>query len=178
MGIGYIKLHRQLQECWVWFDEEDPEPFSKGQAWVDLLLSVNHADKRVKLDNRIIEIKRGQKLTSIRKLADRWKWSRKKVSNFLDLLESDDMIHQERATRYTLITVVNYSLYQCSDGEQRATQEPLKNHSRATQEPLKNTNNNDKNDKNDKNVYIGRFKKPSLEEDSELALIEKKALGG
>ena len=171
MGIGYIKLHRQLQDCWVWMDEKDPEPFSRGQAWVDLLMLANHADKKTRVDNRIVTIQRGQKLTSIRKLAERWKWSRKKVSNFLDLLESDDMISQERATKYTLITIVNYTVYQCFDGEKeppkshpRATQEPQESHTRATGEPQRNTNNNDNNDKNDKNIYIGRFKKPTIEE--------------
>lgn len=158
MGIGYIKIHRQLQDCWVWMEEN--EPFSRGQAWIDLLMLANHADKKTRIDNRIVTIQRGQRLTSIRKLAERWKWSRKKVSNFLDLLESDDMISQERATNHTLITIVNYTLYQCFDGEK----EPPESHPRATQEPQRNTNNNDKNDKNDKNIYIGRFKKPSLEE--------------
>lgn len=164
-NIGYIKLHRQIQECWIW---DGDEPFSKGQAWVDLLLLVNHADKKTSFNGQIITIKRGQRLTSIRKLAERWKWSRKKVSNFLDLLESDEMITQERATKATLITIVNYSVYQYSEGDERATKEPLKSHSRATKEPVGNTNNNEKNVNNDKEESIGakakRFTPPTLEE--------------
>lgn len=164
-NLGYIKLHRQLLECWIWDDEE---PFSKGQAWVDLLLLVNHSDKKTSFNGQIITIKRGQRLTSIRKLAERWKWSRKKVSNFLDLLESDEMIIQERATKATLITIVNYSVYQYSEGDERATKEPLKSHKRATKEPVGNTNNNEKNVNNDKEESIGakakRFTPPTLEE--------------
>ena len=31
---GWIKVSRAIQEHWVW----DEKPFSKGQAWIDLLL--------------------------------------------------------------------------------------------------------------------------------------------
>ena len=41
-GKGYIKLYRGLQDCWIW---QDKEPFTKRDAWIDLLLSANHADR-------------------------------------------------------------------------------------------------------------------------------------
>ena len=39
---GYIKIHRKIQECWLWQDK-----FSKGQAWIDLLLRANHKDNKI-----------------------------------------------------------------------------------------------------------------------------------
>ena len=88
MADGWISVHRKIEECWVWFDE----PFSKGQAWIDLLLLVNHAPKKCVVDGVLTEIGEGERLTSIRKLAERWQWSRDKVTKFLSILEKDEMI--------------------------------------------------------------------------------------
>ena len=106
---GWINIHRQIKENWIWKSEE---PFDKRSAWIDLLLTVNHKNKRIPFENGFIEIERGQTLTSIKQLAERWKWSRHKVSDFLDQLERDTMIVQVRDTRKTLVSIVNYDKYQ------------------------------------------------------------------
>lgn len=106
---GWISLYRRLQECWIW---KDKEPFDKRSAWIDLLLTVNHKNKKIPFENGFIEIERGQKLTSLKQLSERWKWSRHKVSDFLNQLEQDTMILQVRDKRKTLISIVNYSAYQ------------------------------------------------------------------
>ena len=128
---GYIKLYRDVRDHWVWSDKD--EPFDRAHAWIDLLMMVNHKDKKVLFNGRLITVKRGSRITSIRKLAERWGWSRHKVSDFLNALEQDNMISQERATQKTLINVINYSFYQASD----STKEPQKSHQRATQGPQK-----------------------------------------
>lgn len=83
---GWISLYRQIQEHWIWKSEET---FDKRSAWIDLLLLVNHKCENIKFDGNIIEVERGQRITSIKKLAERWKWSRHKVSNFLNQLENE-----------------------------------------------------------------------------------------
>lgn len=107
-GKGWISLYRSIQDHWLWQEK----PFSKGQAWMDLLLSANHQDKRIVFDSNLIEVKRGQFITSIRKLCDRWGWSNSKVKKFLDTLQSDEMIHYKSDTKKTTINIVNYSIYQ------------------------------------------------------------------
>lgn len=107
--LGWISLHRQIQEHWIW---KSKEPFDKRSAWIDLLLLVNYQTKKVEFDNQIIEVERGQKITSLEKLADRWKWSRHKVSNFLNSLEKDGMLVQIRDKKRTLICIENYNKYQ------------------------------------------------------------------
>ena len=109
MADGWISLHRKIEECWLWLDE----PFSKGQAWVDLLLMANHHDKQISFNGKIITVSAGSRITSILYLSERWQWSRHKVSNFLNLLEKDKMITQKRDNKKTLITIVNYEFYQC-----------------------------------------------------------------
>lgn len=106
---GWIALYRQIRDSWIW---KNNEPFDKRSAWIDLLLDVNHKNKKIPFENDFIEIERGQTLTSIKQLADRWKWSRHKVSDFLDRLEQDTMIVQVRDSRKTLVSIVNYEKYQ------------------------------------------------------------------
>ena len=106
---GWIKIYRQIRNSWIW---KDKEPFDKRSAWIDLLLSVNHQSKKIPFENDFIEIEKGQTLTSIKQLSERWGWSRHKVSDFLNQLEQDTMIVQVRDTRKTLVSIVNYSKYQ------------------------------------------------------------------
>lgn len=106
---GWIKLHRKLQDGWIWLEKE---PFDKRSAWVDLLLTANHSDKKILFNGELITVKRGQILTSIRKLAERWKWSYDKTSRFLKLLESDGMLRKESDNCRTLLTIENYEVYQ------------------------------------------------------------------
>ena len=112
MSSGWIKLYRQLQDCWIWLDKE---PFDKRSAWVDLLLTANHSDKKILFNGELITVKRGQILTSVRKLSAKWKWSVNKVYRFLKLLESDEMLQKESDKDRTLLTIENYSVFQCCE---------------------------------------------------------------
>jgi uncharacterized phage protein (TIGR02220 family) len=106
---GYILLHRDLMDNWVWQDEV----FTKGQAWVDLLMLINHSDNdKVLINNKFISVKRGETITSKVKLAARWQWSRKKLDKFLKLLEGDKMVTTNSTPHYTTIKVLNYAQYQ------------------------------------------------------------------
>lgn len=113
MAKGWIKLHRQLQECPIWYGER----FSKGQAWVDLLLLANHRDKKILFNGEMVTIKRGQYLTSMVKLAEKWGWNRKTVSSYLKVLEDEHMITKVTDNSKTLITIENYEIYQGIDDE-------------------------------------------------------------
>ena len=108
LAVGWVAVDRKIFEHWLWKDK----PFSKGQAWIDILLSVNHEDAKIPFDGQMILIKRGSTVTSLRKLSERWGWSIKKISNFLDLLENDKMLEQKRNTRCTTLTVIKYDDYQ------------------------------------------------------------------
>ena len=154
MAQGWISIHRQLQQHWLWNDK----PFSKGQAWIDLLLSANHCDRKILFGNELVEVKAGSFITSIDKLEKKWGWSNRKVINFLKLLESDGMIKKKSTTKCTAITIENYTYYQ-DDGR---TEAPLKHHESTAEAPPKHTNNNDNNDNNSNNNK--RFTPPTVEE--------------
>lgn len=139
---GYIKIYRDIRDHMIY----DDKPFDRTHAWIDLIMMVNHEDKKILFDGRFVTVYRGMCITSIRKLADRWGWSRKKVSNFLNELERDIMIRQERASKRTTISIVNYDTYQTSGASQRATENPLKSHRRAAEEHKQYTKEGTKED--------------------------------
>ncbi|WP_155803767.1 hypothetical protein [Peptoniphilus sp. BV3C26] len=112
----------------------------------------NHADNKIFMDRSVIVVKRGQKITSLNKLALRWKWSRKKVTNFLEALEQDDMIILKREQgKYTTITIVNYGKYQVTGTTESTTEEQPRNNQSTTKAQPRNINNNDNNVNNDNN---------------------------
>lgn len=137
---GWISIHRQIQDCFIW----DKKPFSWGQAWIDLLLLVNHEDKKTYFSGKMITVGRGQRITSINKLAQRWGWSRHKVSDFLNILENEEMIIQNRDMKKTLITIVKYEVYQQSPNKKGQ----VKDKSRTSDGQVTDTNNNENNDNN------------------------------
>ena len=57
-------------------------------------------------------IKQGQILTSVRSLASRWHWSNDRTLRYLRLLESLEMLHKDSDKSRTLLTIVNYEVYQ------------------------------------------------------------------
>ena len=107
---GFILLHRSIQNHWIY---EEKRIFSRYEAWLDLLMLVNHKDSRVLQDNELIEVKRGERITSIRHLMDRWDWSNTKVVKFLELLQRDEMIlFETTARKKTRIKILQYEKYQ------------------------------------------------------------------
>lgn len=139
---GWISLHRKIQEHWLY---EEERVFSKFEAWVDILLMVNHEPKKIMFDGELIDVQKGQRITSIRKLGERWNWSRTKVTAFLTMLEKDGMIQTKKDTKKTLLTVVNYGFYQGSEGQEMTP----KSHSNDSEVTQKSTNNNENNDNNE-----------------------------
>lgn len=120
MNKGWIKLHRQLLDCWIW---QANEPFDKRSAWVDLLLTANHSDTKLLFNGEIITITRGQILTSVRQLSAKWNWSANRTYRFLKMLENENMVQKESNDNRTLLTIVNYSVFQFSENSNGNTNE-------------------------------------------------------
>ena len=125
---GYIKLYRSVRDNWIW----DDKPFSRGQAWIDIILLANHKDTKLIFNGNLITVKRGTYITSIRKLADKWGWSRDKTAKFLNELEKDGMIAKNSDRYRTLLTVEKYSVYQDKPATKQATKKPHVSHTSAT----------------------------------------------
>lgn len=142
MAYGWICIHRKIQDNIIW----DDKPFNRGAAWIDLLMLANHEDKKIIFNGSVIEVKRGEKITSLRKLSERWGWSITKVKKFLNLLKDENMIVFKTDHQKTMYKIVNYNVYQNEDLDKRATEKPLNDQQRATEKPLNDTNNNVNNE--------------------------------
>jgi len=153
MSEGWISLNRTIRDHWLY----EKRILSKFEAWVEMLMMANHQDNKFLLGNDLINLKRGQFVTSELKLMDRWGWSKTKVRNFLKILEEDNMIIKKSDKKKTTLTICNYSLYQ----DKRTTERPQRDHKKTTEKPQEDTNNNENNDNNDNKK---RFVPPTFEE--------------
>ena len=102
---GWVAIYRRVQEHWIWEDK----PFSKGQAWIDMLLLASHNENEFLFGNQVLKNEIGSFITSELKLAERWGWGRKKVRLFLELLQNEQMIVKKGDNKKTTVTIVNYS---------------------------------------------------------------------
>ncbi len=114
---GYIKLHRQISDHWLW---NNGEPFDKRSAWIDLLMLANWEDATIVFNGQVTHVERGQLMTTIGFLAKRWKWSDNKVRRFMADLRAEGMVRTNgrpngRANgraNGTLITIEKYAFFQ------------------------------------------------------------------
>lgn len=150
---GWIKIYRKITDCVIW---NDGSIYDKRSAWIDMLLMASHKDTNVMFDGNLVPVQTGSFITSKRRLSERWQWSITKVSKFLNVLENDGMLIVKSNSKKTLVTVVNYSVYQGSEFEKSNTEITQKEHSSNTEITQKKTINNIKNIKNEKNNIYSR----------------------
>ena len=139
---SYIKLDRGLKNNAIWTEK----PFSKGQAWVDLLLLAQGVNKDKEYRGKIQHMKSGVVYTSILYLSKRWGWYRARVYRFLETLIDLGMIEIQGWTRNdtqndtqnstknsttngTIITIEKWALYQY-DGATDDTNNDTRNDTR------------------------------------------------
>ena len=104
---GWIKIHKKIIDSAVWSDP------LRLKAWIHILISANYEDKEWFANGRLVQIKRGQFVTSNRKLQEAWGCSKNTVTRILQQFAEMGMIEVEKPyKRYTLLTVVKYSDFQ------------------------------------------------------------------
>ena len=169
MNDGFIKLQRKLFASDLWLNGE----FDYGKAWVDLIAMANYADVDKFYKGNYQKVKRGQIVTSIRTLAERWNWSRGRVSHFLTNLEEAGMVATDRATNWTVITLVNYRVYQDGQATKWPQTEPQKSHRKATERPRTDTQEEYKERKKENNLIRTAEASDRLEDYGGLFLTDK-----
>lgn len=162
---GYISIHRKIQDNWLW----NEKPFSKGQAWVDLILLARWKDGKQLHRGKLLERKRGQVCCSMSWLAKRWGWSRDKVRRFMHMLETQGMVTLDATRHDTSITIENYSVYQTSPTTDNTTDKATdKATDNTTDNTYKNKGNKGNKDNNppispQRGARGGRSRKPRNE---------------
>lgn len=117
MNDGYIKLHRKMLK-WQWFQDSNTV-----HIFLALLLDTNYEDKKVGFQ----EVKRGQCLTSIKRLQELTKLTPQKIRTCLSHLEKSGEINKQTTSRYSIITIKNYDVYQEIDKQVTSKQQTSNN---------------------------------------------------
>ena len=114
---GWFSINRDFLNSDTWLSEK----FTHGQAWIDLIGLARHKDGHTLVKGHKVNLKRGQLCYSMKSLAVRWGWSRGKVSRYLNGLEMEHQIEQHKSHVTTVISIINYSLYQSNGTTDGAT---------------------------------------------------------
>ncbi len=151
---GYIKVYRDLKENPIWQEK----PFSKGQAWIDMMLRCNYVCKPITGYGNLKWVKRGEFVSSNYKLAEAWGWSESAVRNFMRRLEYNGMILRQSFGKCSLYFLQNYAHFQSVETEDLSQpSNAQKTHRKRTRNAHAAPNNNDNNIKELKdylNIYI------------------------
>ena len=133
---GWIKLHRKINDNPIL---KKNRIYSNFEAFTWLLLRVNYDEAKVVIGSTIYKLKKGQMITSQKKLCKQFGWGNSRLRTFLKLLKKDGMIEFKTNKQLTQISLLNWDSYQDSKLQT--------NHKQTTNKLQPTTNKNIKNNK-------------------------------
>ncbi len=139
---GYVKLYRKILSNPVF---KSPELL---QLFIYCLLRANHEEGKAFYGNDEIKIEPGQFITGRFELSKDLKQNESSTYKRLKRLETLHMVALRSNNRNTLVTVVNWELYQSAEKESNSKSTPKEQQSNnkvTTKEQQSNTNKNVKN---------------------------------
>jgi len=136
-GSGWIKLYRKTLEKGYYRESH------YVHLWIHCLLKANHKEKEILVNGKSMTIKRGQFLTSRRKLSSETGIQESKIERILKFLKTEQQIEQQGFSSCRLISITNYDKYQIR--EQQIEQQV---NSKRTASEHKQEYKNDKNERN------------------------------
>lgn len=122
---GQICLIRALTDHTVWQGD-----LALRGAWVDLLLRANTEDSVLMQRGETVEVRRGQLAWSVKGLADKWLCCEEKAAKYLAWFAKVGCIRVQSTKRRTIITILNYDIYQIAsvpDSDTASVPDPLAN---------------------------------------------------
>lgn len=149
---GWIKLHRKTAESRVFLNE------GLLKVWVWCLLKASHSKQWVDIKTgrgiTEVEILPGQFIFGRHSAAKKLKMKADTVYSRMKKLEKMKNINMQNNTHYSIITIINWEVYQGEDEEIQHRNQHPNNTQTPTKHQPNNTYKNVKNVKNDKNVKI------------------------
>lgn len=121
---GWIKIHRKIGDNQIFKD-----PFFL-KLWMMCLLKAAHKPYRQLVGRQMVPVGVGQFITGSKSIADefnigiekKYQKSKSTVGRMLQVLVEEQMIEIESYTRFSIVTVVNWSEYQTEEAENRPPQ--------------------------------------------------------
>lgn len=140
---GWIKLHRILQQ-WEWWHDD-----KMLRVFLTILLNANHEDGRWQGQ----EVKKGQWITGRKKLVDMTGISNQSIRTILKRLENSQEITIKSTSKFSVITVVNWHIYQSVENE---STNKLTNDQPASNQQV-TTNKNEKKEEKKNKPFAAEF---------------------
>lgn len=168
MQQGWIKLHRSIMESETFLRLTSTQKLIA----IYIVLNTNHQDGiwYDKYKDIEVPIKRGQLIVSRNKIANEWfkgdkEVTEQKVRTTLKKLEKLGFLTSTSTNSYTLLEVLNYSVYQGNGEETSQVSNQVSTKSQPSDNQVSTTNKNvfknelrmDKNEKETKNPYPNEF---------------------
>lgn len=137
MSAGWYRMHRG------WMESKDfkPEPFTEREAFI---WSIEHAAFEPHsqwFNGRLVDLDRGQLVTSLREMCAEFNWTIKRVRGFIERMTKCRKWAHETAHTHCIITICNYDEYQSADadeghsrGQAEGTPRAHPGHSQGTQD--------------------------------------------
>ena len=144
---GYFKLYRKITENPIF---ENPITL-KFFIWC--LSKSTYKEREVLINNQVIELEKGQFIFGRKKASLELNMSEQVVRTQLKILEKLNVISVKSTNKFSIITVINWGVYQCQE-ENLTNKQPTDNQQRTNNEPTDNqqitTNNKVKKDNKEK----------------------------
>lgn len=121
MSQGFFKLQRRMFTHWLW---KEVRELSRFEAFLDLLQLAAFEPTERLVSGRCIYVPVGGIVASERFLSGRWKWSRTKVRQFLDLLQSEKMAEPQKDQGITVLILCNYEAWNGKSDAKKTTDQP------------------------------------------------------
>lgn len=166
---GYVKVPRSVFQSEEWMEKRS---FSRFEAMMSLYEQASYTDGRlVHVRGVDVLLQRGQLVASVRKLAERWRWSPSAVDRFLkkarDSKRDDFRIDVEtlKGTVSSRVTICNYD---CCDDNTDMAETVAETHSETVGETANETYN-ERKDSNTGNRELKEIPTNQLVRDFKIA---------
>lgn len=149
---GWIKLHRKLLDSPIFQNEKLFKVFAY------CLMKASHKDHKQLVGRQIVELKKGQFVFGRKRASEELRLKESTVRDYIKLLENLQTIVVSSDNKFSVITVVNWAVYQSDeqisdskyDNKSTSNQQQMDNKSTSNQHKI-NTNKNVKNGENVEN---------------------------
>lgn len=159
---GWIKLHRKLLDSPIFQNEKLFKVFAY------CLMKASHKEHMQLVGRRVVHLQKGQFVFGRKRASEELRLKESTVRDYVKLLEKLGTIDIKSDNKFSVITVVNWAIYQNdekisdskNDNKSTSNQHQMDSKSTSNQHQIntnKNVKNveNDKNEKNEKNVVVG-----------------------
>lgn len=103
---GWIKLHRKLLDSPIFQNEKLFKVFAY------CLMKASHKDHTQLVDRRVVELEKGQFVFERKRASEELRLKESTVRDYIKLLENLGTIVVKSDNKFSVITVVNWAIYQ------------------------------------------------------------------